>query len=350
VTGEDARRTPDGPAPTLSEEQQLVIDLDRSRLTTLCERALRGAGATPAQATVLAEATVQAELLGHRAVGLSHLLDYLDGFHTGRIASGAEPTIEQRSAVVTAVDCRGGLAQHGFEVALAGMCQAADAHGLSVTALRYCFTAGELDYYVRRLNGHGLMGLACANSPALMTVAGARGPVLGSNPFAFGVSLPDGRRLAVDQATSATAWVTVRDAAVRGEAIPATWAVDRDGEPTTSAAAGLEGALLPFGGYKGGNVALLVELLATLAGGRFSTDAAPFDRGAECPSVGVVVVAVSTGSLDPGYVPRLAAQLERWRSEQGAQPDVWTTHREATTCPVPRDLHERLQAIGAQAV
>ena len=323
------------------------MDLDRDGLKTLCERALLGAGAAPAQATVLAEATVQAELLGRSAVGLSHLLDYVDGLRTGRIASGAAPTLEQRSAVISTVDCHGGLAQHGFDVALDGMCLAAADHGLSVVALRRSFTAGELDYYVRRLNGRGLMGLACANSPALMTVAGARGPVLGTNPFAFGTPLPGGRRLAVDQATSATAWVRLRDAALRGESVPASWAVDREGEPTTSAAAGLDGALLPFGGFKGGNVALLVEVLATLAGGRFSSDAAPFDRGAESPSVGVVVVAVSTDVLDPGYPARLAAQLERWRSERGADPDVWTRHQEATTCSVAQDLHDRLRAIAA---
>ena len=323
--------------------------LGRTDLVTLCERALLGAGATPAQATVLAEATVQAELLGRRAVGLSHLLDYIDGFRIGRIASGAAPTMQQRSAVIAAVDCQSGLAQHGFDVALANMCDAATDHGVSVVALRRSFTVGELDYYIRRLNRRGLMGVACANSPALMTVAGARSPVLGTNPFAFGVPLPGGRRLAVDQATSATAWVTVRDAALREEPIPASWAVDRDGRPTTSASAGLEGALLPFGGYKGGNVALLVELLATLAGGQFSSDAAPFDRGPDSPSVGLVVVAVSTSMLDPDYIDRLACQLERWRAEHGADPDVWTTYREATTCSVARDLHDRLRAIAAGA-
>ena len=340
---------PPGSRPDARAPDTDPVVVDRSELTTLCERALRAAGAAPAQATVLAEAAVQAELLGRSALGLTHLLDYVDGFGTGRIAAGVDPEVRQVSAVISGVDCRGGVAQHGFDVALAGLGRAAAEYGLAAVALRRSFTAGELDYYVRRLNRRGLLGLACTNSPALMTVAGARGPVLGSNPFAFGVPLPRGRRLAVDQATSATAWVTVRDAALRGEQIPATWAVDREGEPTTSAAAGLEGALLPFGGYKGGNVALLVELLATLAGGRFSSDAAPFDRGAESPSIGVVVVAVSTDLLDPGYGARLAAQLERWRTEHGAQPDVWTTFREATSCPVPRDLHDRLAALAAAA-
>lgn len=325
-----------------------MVDLTRAELTALCERALLGAGATPAQAEILAAATVQAELLGRRAVGLSHLLDYLDGFRAGRI-SPATPVVEPRTAVISAVDCRAGLAQHGFRLALPGLGDAADAHGLAVAALRRCFTAGELDYYVRELNRRGFLGLACANSPALVTVAGARGAVLGSNPLAFGVPLPGDRRLAVDQAASATAWVSLRAAATAGEPIPAGWAVDRDGAPTTVAAAALEGALLPFGGYKGGNVALLVELLATLAGGRFATEAPPFDRGPESPSVGVVIVAVSVATLAPGYVDELAEQLDRWEREHGADTGVWTAHREAATSSVPRDLHERLRAAAATA-
>lgn len=323
-------------------------DLRRGELTELCERALLGSGASPAQAAVLAEATVEAELLGLPRLGVSHLVDYLDGFRSGRIAP-TSPSLEQRTAVISTVDCRGGLAQHGFDVALPGVRAAATQHGLSVAALRHCFTAGELDYYVRRLNRQGLMGLACANSPALVTAAGARGPLLGSNPLAFGVPLPDGRRLAFDQASSATAWVAVRDAATRDEPIPATWAVDSSGAPTSSAAAALEGALLPFGGYKGGNIALLVEVLATLGGGLFSVDAPPFDHGAASPSVGVVVVAVSVDALDPGYPSRLDAQLDRWRAEHGADPSVWTDHHEAVTCSVPRDLYDRLCAFAAPA-
>jgi (2R)-3-sulfolactate dehydrogenase (NADP+) len=328
-------------APSRSDRD--TVELRRDELTELCERALLGSGASPAQAAVLAEATVEAELLGRRPVGVSHLLDYVDGFRSGRIAQGS-PSLERRSAVISTVDCRGGIAQHGFDVALSGLCAGAVEHGLSVAALHHCFTAGELDYFVRRLNRRGLMGLACANSPALVRVAGARGPLLGSNPLAFGVPLPHGRRLAFDQASSATAWVAVRDAAMRDEPIPTTWAVDGSGAPTTSAAAALEGALLPFGGYKGGNIALLVEVLATLGGGLFSVDAPPFDHGAASPSVGVVVVAVSIETLDPGYLGRLDAQLDRWKVEHGADPDVWTAHHEAESSSIPRDLYEHLRS------
>jgi (2R)-3-sulfolactate dehydrogenase (NADP+) len=325
-----------------------MAELRRSELTELCESALLASGASAAQAAVLAEATVEAEALGHRPVGVSHLVDYLDGFRSGRIAA-ATPVVEQRTPVIWTVDCQEGLAQHGFDLSAPSLVAGAAENGMAVVALRRCFTAGELDYYVRRLNRRGLMALACANSPALVTVAGAQGRLLGSNPLAFGVPLPGGRRLAFDQASSAASWVKLRDAATLDEPIPETWAVDGNGLPTTSATAGLTGALLPFGGYKGGNIALLVEVLATLGGGRFSVDAPPFDHGAASPSVGVVAVAISLDMVHPDYPLRLDAQLERWASEYGADTSVWTSADESSTCSVTDDLCARLRALASKA-
>ena len=52
-----------------------MVELERAELRDLCERALLGSGASPAQAAILAEATAEAEALGIRAVGASHLMD-----------------------------------------------------------------------------------------------------------------------------------------------------------------------------------------------------------------------------------------------------------------------------------
>jgi (2R)-3-sulfolactate dehydrogenase (NADP+) len=106
---------------------------------------------------------------------------------------------------------------------------------------------------------------------------------------------------------------------------------------------------LLLGGYKGGNIALLVEVLSTLSGGAFSIDAPPFTSGAASPSIGVTVVAVATEVLNPGYLHRLDAQLEHWRAEHGANPDVWTAHHEAASCSVPRDVYEQLQSLAGVA-
>jgi (2R)-3-sulfolactate dehydrogenase (NADP+) len=76
--------------------------------------------------------------------------------------------------------------------------------------------------------------------------------------------------------------------------------VDADGHPTTDAEAALDGALLPFGGYKGGNIALLVELLSCMAGGNWSMDASAWDSGSRSPSVGMFVLAIDPKPVDRG--------------------------------------------------
>jgi LDH2 family malate/lactate/ureidoglycolate dehydrogenase len=56
-------------------------------------------------------------------------------------------------------------------------------------------------------------------------------------------------------------------AARRGQTIPYGWAYDEGGQMTTDPAAGLKGAILPFGGHKGYGMGILVDLLTgALAG------------------------------------------------------------------------------------
>ena len=72
-----------------------------------------------------------------------------------------------------------------------------------------------------------------------------------------------------------------------GKPIPLGWAIDTDGNPTTDAAEGLKGAQMPFGGYKGAALALMVELLAgALIGAPFSFEATEMDPREDMPPLG----------------------------------------------------------------
>ena len=116
----------------------------------------------------------------------------------------------------------------------------------------------------------------------------------------------------IDQASSATAFVNIRQAAETGEAIPPGWAVDAAGRPTTDPRAALTGALLAFGGERGANIALMVETLAAgLTGANWSLDTPSFARGSQSPGVGLLVIALKPDLLAPDFSARLAAHLER---------------------------------------
>jgi (2R)-3-sulfolactate dehydrogenase (NADP+) len=291
-----------------------MATVDRDELTVLCRDALLRVGADPGAAQVLAEATVEAELVGNRAVGVAHLFDYLDGYGQGRIAKDSRPVVRRAAAAVIDVDARDGLAQTAFTAVLDDLQKAARESGIAALWIRNSFTCGELGYYPRRLAQRGFLALASANSPALMSIGGARKPVLGTNPLAYGIPRPGQLPIVIDQASSSTAFVNIRRAAETGDPIPPGWALGPDGEQTQDATAALRGTLLPFGGHRGGNIALLVELLATLSGASFSIDAAPFDRGSTSPRIGVFLLAIDPSNF-ASSTERLSQQFESLRND-----------------------------------
>lgn len=291
-----------------------MTNIRSEELTEICRRALERAGADSSAAEILAKATVEAELVGNRAVGVGHLFDYLDGYRTGRIATGVQPRIHRSAPGVIDVDASNGLAQTAFEAALADLLEAARDAGIAALWVRRSYTCGELGYYARRLAQEGFIAMASANSPALMSIGGSPQPVLGTNPLAYSIPRPGKMPFVIDQASSSTAYVNIKRAAEKGESIPAGWALGLDGEPTQNASEALQGTLLPFGGHRGGNVALLMEVLATLSGATFSVDAAPFDHGAVSPGIGVFLLAIDPSRF-AGSVDRIGKQLEYLRDE-----------------------------------
>jgi (2R)-3-sulfolactate dehydrogenase (NADP+) len=223
---------------------------DQERAFELAFSACRGAGASEAAARSLAEATVAAELRGKPSVGFQHLLDYLAAFAAGRIVGGAEPELSSPAAAIIRSDARGGIAQLGFDRAFEALRQRCAAYGVAIFAQDNSFTSGELGYYVRRLAEAGLVALAATNGPALMTVPGGRTPVYCTNPLAFAAPVENGPPLVIDQASSATAFVAIRQRAERGEQLASGWTVDESGVETTDARAAMRGALLTFGGSR----------------------------------------------------------------------------------------------------
>jgi (2R)-3-sulfolactate dehydrogenase (NADP+) len=282
-------------------------------------------------------------------VGVAHLFDYLRAYREGGISPGAVPEVLRPAPACLVADARNGLAQVAFDEALPSLIDATAEAGIASLWVRNSFTCGELGHYPRRIADHGYFALACANSPALMALGGSTGAVLGTNPLAYAVPRPGRSPFLIDQATSATAYVNVREAARAGNPLPAGWAVGPDGAATTDAAQALDGALLPFGAHRGGNVALLVELLATLGGASFSVDAPPFDRGGAPPRIGVFVLCVDLDAV-AGGAGRASGYLDRLRSEYGVSLPAMADGPPAGPVRLDATLHRRLLAAVADPV
>lgn len=282
-------------------------------LRDLATRAVAACGGSPAMARSLVGATLSAHYAGREEMGFPHFLDYCQSLRAGRIDGRAEPACASPFPAVIRCDAGGGIAQLGFDTALPDLVQRASTFGLSILTLHSSYTAGEIGYYVRRLAAAGLIGLAAANSHAMMASAPGAAPAFGTNPLAFAAPRPAPHPpLLFDQATSATAFVNLARAAARGDPIPAGWALDAAGAPTTDPVQALLGALLPAGGPKGANLALLVEVLAAgLSGGAWSLDAGHFLSGDRSPGTGLAVIALVPLPDRSTFTARLEVQLQR---------------------------------------
>jgi (2R)-3-sulfolactate dehydrogenase (NADP+) len=309
--------------------------LSRDEALDLAHRACRGAGASEAAATSLAAATVSAEAHGKTAVGFAHLVDYLTSLTEGRIDGAAAPAVSFPAAALVSVDARGGVAQLGFDLAFDELSVRAKRYGVAIFAQRNSYTAGELGYYARRLAETDLLSLAVSNGPPLMAPPGVGQAVYCTNPIAFASPGEGGPALVIDQASSATAFVKLREAAARGEVLPEGWAIGADGAPTTDPIRALAGALLTFGGARGANIALMVEVLAAgLTRANWSLEAPDFSRGDRSPGAGLLVIAVAPRLLDAKFTARLEDHLRKLEGLGVYVPGRADPQREELVLPV----------------
>lgn len=296
--------------------ERTPVTLTLEEAHSLAHGACLGAGADEASARSLAAATVSAHRANRPEVGFAHLCDYLHAFREGRIHPAPRPGLERPFPAFLESDADGGLAQLGFDLAFDALVEAASTLGIALFVQRNSFTSGELGFYVRRLAAEGLIALAFTNANAFVAPAPGLPRLFSTNPMAFAYPLGKGRPpLLVDQSSASTAFVNLSAAAARGETLSAGMAVDAEGQPTTDPLRAMAGALLPFGGRKGANIALMVEMMsAGLAGGQWSADMPDFRSGAGRLDVGLSVIAINPGPDPQEVAARGAAFVDRLRA------------------------------------
>ncbi len=273
--------------------------------------ALQAAGASPAMAQATAAALVLAEAQGLGSHGLSRVGQYATHLRNGRVDGAAVPQVLRRKGGALVVDAGEGLAFAACALAVQEAMAAAKEHGIAVAGVVRSHHCGVVVDHLRPAALAGYVGLGFANSPAAMPAAGGRHPVFGTNPVAALFPRGAADPLMIDLSLSEVARGKVMVAAKAGRPIPAGWALDAAGQPTTNAQAALGGSMLPIGAAtssKGAMLALVVELLVTaLIGANFGFEASSFfvDAGNR-PGIGQAFIVI-----DPGALAGAAHYLER---------------------------------------
>jgi (2R)-3-sulfolactate dehydrogenase (NADP+) len=323
----------------------------------LAIRALTACGTSLDNAISTARALVAADMDGQGGHGLSRLPAYAAQVKVGKIDGKAVPACSRTRVGSIHVDAKGGFAYPALDLAIHALPPLALEAGIAAAGISSSHHIGQAGRTVERLASLGLVALAVSNTPAAMAFSGGTKPMMGTNPLAFAAPVPGRAPLVIDLALSLVARAKIVAAQKAGKSIPADWATDAAGKPTTDPTAGLAGALAPIGGPKGAALALMVEILCgALAGGRYGWEASSFldDRGGS-PAAGQMLLVFDTNAFGGGgFAARMQALVAAIESDPGVRipGDRRLASRErarAQGISISPELHAQLDQLAARS-
>ena len=241
--------------------------LGRMRLSVadardLAEGALRGVGYHDDEARIIADHVIDAALCGYEYSGLAKILNIPESEH---FKQRRPMKVLRETDVSLTFDGGNNVGMLALFHAAQATIKKAAAHGIALVSVTDAWMSGRSAYYVEMIANAGLVAIHTAASSRLVAPPGAAGAVLGTNPIA--IAIPTSRTpIVLDMGTSAYMMTEVMLRERLGELLPEGVAIGPDGGPTRDPAlARRGGALLPFGGYKGFGLALMVQALGVLA-------------------------------------------------------------------------------------
>ena len=235
-------------------------------LEEFCTQVFIAQGVAPEQAKLLAAIAVEADLRGHDSHGVRLVLAYKTTTHGGSVNAQAAIRVIRETPVSVLVDADGGYGPVAMTLGLEHCLQKVATTGVALAGVRNSNHLFIPAHYVLRAARAGYLALCTAVAKPILAPTGGLGRVLGNNPWAFGI--PAGQRapIVLDIAPSAS-FAKVRMYAEERRPLPAGWALDQDGNPTTEAEAALLGSLLPLGEHKGYGLAMVSEILGAVLTG-----------------------------------------------------------------------------------
>jgi LDH2 family malate/lactate/ureidoglycolate dehydrogenase len=292
------------------------------RLTEFAVAVLVALGVPEPDAGLVADSLVTADLWGHQSHGVLRLRWYVDRIRAGVMAAVTTPEIVSDTGALAVVDGHDGVGQVLAAFAAREAVRRAREHGVGVVAVRNSNHFGTAAYFTRMAARDGCVAVLTTNASPAMAPWGGRRKTVGTNPWS--VAAPAGRHgvMVMDLANTAVARGKVYLARQRGESIPAGWALDADGAPTTDPSAAIGGMILPMAGHKGYAIALMVDVLSgVLTGSAFGAAVGgPYqvERRSGCGHLFIALDLAAFGDPD-GFARRMEQLVAEVKSVPLAQ-------------------------------
>jgi len=224
-------------------------------------------GSEPAEAELVGDNLVTANLTGHDSHGIGMMPRYVEALLEGGLHPNRKVEVKLDGGSLLALDGGAGYGQSiGLQATRLGI-ERARRHGVAVVTLGNSHHLGRIGHWAEMAVDEGLVSIHFVNVLSFARVAaygGADGR-FGTNPLCIALPGPaPDRPIIADMATSRIAMGKVRVARNKGDKIAEGTLLDAEGKPTTDPNVMYQrprGALLTFAEHKGYALAFICELL-----------------------------------------------------------------------------------------
>lgn len=261
----------------------------------------------PHKAQVTTDCLVAGNLRGVDSHGIQLLPFYVDQLLAGEMDPHTDGRVISESGCCLHFDGQNGVGQWIAETCCAHAVRMAKSLGVGMVVAKESNHFGAAAWWALKMRGAGQIGIVMCNaSPIVPPWQGKEGR-LGTNPICMALPGP----WLLDMATTTVAAGKIFKAYLNHQPqIPAGWAFDGDGVPTTDTQKAYKGLLMPLGGYKGSGLAMMVEILcAVLGGGAMSTEVGGIRYRGKTVRVSQTYLAIDIARFMP--VEEFTARMEK---------------------------------------
>jgi ureidoglycolate dehydrogenase (NAD+) len=220
------------------------------------------AGMSAQDAALVADVLVWADLRGTGTHGVTRIPRYIELIEAGDMNPRPSMEVRTDTAAAVLIDADRAPGPVAMTRAAAEAARKAKDAGIGLAFVRRTTHTAALGYYTLAAAHEGMAAIAFSASWPNMAYHGARAAGVSTNPVSIAVPGGEDEPLLLDMASGVVAMGKLTQAKKAGQPIPAGWALDASGNPTTDAQAAA--IPLPMAGAKGSGLSLMIECLTSL--------------------------------------------------------------------------------------
>jgi LDH2 family malate/lactate/ureidoglycolate dehydrogenase len=281
--------------PGIENERRVAPDTLRTVLSSL----FQATGMSAADATIVADTLVVADLRGIHSHGSMRIPNYIGKVTVDGVDPRGRPSVARDAGAALTIDGGNAMGQVACSFAMERAIERARETGVCFAAVGNSNHCGAIDYYVLKAADAGMIGIGGTNALPTMAPWGGRERIVGINPLGIAIPAKGEPHICLDIAFGATARGRIQVYHQKGERLPEGWCLDRNGAPTTDPVEALAGLIAPVGAYKGTGMGIMMGLLSTVLTGAAYGPALGDVEGKPNPGVdGQFMLAVDISAFD----------------------------------------------------